>query len=37
LDTGCCPKTALTLDEKFQLNALDEPDLEPLWQNIGRL
>jgi len=34
--TGCL-KTALTLDDTPRLKALDEPDLEPLWRNIGKL
>ena len=32
-----CLKTAFTLNEKLRLKALDVPDLEPLWRNIGKL
>jgi hypothetical protein len=32
-----CLKTSFYLNEKLCLQALEDPDLEPLWRNIGKL
>jgi hypothetical protein len=32
-----CLKRAFALDRSLRQAALDEPDLEPLWANIGKL